>query len=189
MVITIRIITGKFKGRKLKPPSDYEIRPKLDRVKESIFNSIGNDIIGAAVLDLFAGTGSLGIESLSRGSEPVHFVDKSIQSINLIRYNTQNLKDIDGKYKIIRSDVLKYLEFYKDRKWDIIFLDPPYKVSGSLVKEIFNILAKKEISGSDTLVVYHYFFKRDIEEEVRDFKIIKQSFFGDKKVAYLSPSN
>ena len=187
MVIAIRIITGKFKGRKLKPPSDYEIRPTLDRVKESIFNSIGSKIIGAAVLDLFSGTGSLGIESLSRGSEPVYFIDKSIQSINLIRYNTQNLKDIDGKYRIIKSDALKFLRFCKDRKWDIIFLDPPYKVSGSLMKEIFDVLAKKEISGSETLVIYHYFFKRDIEEEVSDLKKIKLSFFGDKKVVYLSP--
>ena len=186
-MITIRIITGKFKGRKLKPPSDYEIRPMLDRVKESIFNIIGNKINGAAVLDLFSGTGSLGIESLSRGSSPVYFIDKSIQSINLIRYNTQNLKDVEADYKIIKSDVLKFLRFSNSRKWDIIFLDPPYKTSSDLMKEIFGLLSKKEISGSDTWVIYHYFFKRDIEEEMQGLKKIKQSFYGDKKVVYLSP--
>ncbi len=159
----------------------------MDRVKESIFNIIGNKIIGAAVLDLFSGTGSLGIESLSRGCEQVYFIDKSIQSINLIRYNTQNLKDVEDKYRIIKSDVLKFLRFSKNRKWDIIFLDPPYKISGGLMKEIFDILINKEITRNDTWMIYHYFFKKDIEEEVRGLKIIKDSFYGDKKVVFLSP--
>jgi len=160
----------------------------MDRVKESIFSIIGDKIIGAAVLDLFSGTGSMGIESLSRGSEPVYFIDKSIQSINLIRYNTQNLNDIEDKYRIIKSDVLKYLRFSNNRKWDIIFVDPPYKVDSGLMKKIFNILAKKEISGSNTWMIYHYFFKKDIEEEVQGLNKIKESFYGDKKVVYLSPS-
>jgi len=88
-------------------------------------------VIDAAVLDLFSGTGSLGLEALSRGSSLVHFVDKDIQSINLIRYNTENLVDgvpDTGGYKIINSDVLDYLEFCKDIKWDIIFFDPPSRI-------------------------------------------------------------
>ncbi|MCD4670761.1 MAG: RsmD family RNA methyltransferase, partial [Actinomycetia bacterium] len=106
----MRIISGKFKGRKLKAPSDYSIRPTLDRVKESIFSVLGSRIAGMAVLDLFSGTGSLGLESLSRGCSLVYFVDKDAQSMDLIRYNTENLAsnqtDI-GSFEIIQKDILE----------------------------------------------------------------------------------
>jgi 16S rRNA (guanine966-N2)-methyltransferase len=141
------------------------------------------------VLDLFSGTGSLGLEALSRGCKLVHFVDKDIQSINLIRYNTENLVDgvpDIGKYKIINSDVLDYLEFCKDIKWDIIFFDPPYKIEEDIMRKAFDILAEKKIIKKDTLIIYEFFFKRDIEEEIKNLKMVKESFFGDKKVAYLN---
>ena len=158
-------------------------------MKESIFNVLGPRIIDAAVLDLFSGTGSLGLESLSRGSKLVYFVDKDIQSINLIGYNTENLvggvPDI-GEYKIINSDVLDYLEFCKDMKWDIIFFDPPYKIEEDIMRKAFDIVAEKKIIKKDALIIYEFFFKRDIEKEIRNLKMVKESFFGDKKVIYLN---
>ncbi len=183
----IRIISGKFKGRKLKPPSDYKIRPTLDSVKESIFNVIGSRIEGSNVLDLFAGTGSLGIESLSRNCNLVYFVDESFESINLIRYNVTCLKIENEKYKIIRSDVLEFLQSYVNSKWDIIFIDPPYKIESGIMRKIFGVLSEKRVSRADTLIVYEYFFKRDVREEIEGLKKIKESHFGDKRVIYLSP--
>jgi len=143
--------------------------------------------VGSNVLDLFSGAGSMGIESLSRNCNLAYFVDKSLQSINLIKYNTANLKDDTKKYKIIRSDVFEFLRFYEDLKWDIIFLDPPYKIESGIMKKIFNILSEKKITRADTLIIYEYFFKKDISEKIQNLRKIKQSHFGDKKVIYLSP--
>ena len=153
---------------------------------------MGPRVIDAAVLDLFSGTGSLGLESLSRGSSLVHFVDKDIQSINLIRYNTKNLVDgvpDTGEYKIINSDVLDYLEFCKDIKWDIIFFDPPYKIEEDIMRKAFDIVSKKMFTKEETLIIYEFFFKREVKEEIKNLKMVKESFFGDKKVIYLKTLN
>lgn len=139
------------------------------------------------MLDLFSGTGSLGVESLSRGCGLVYFVDKSIKSIKLIEYNIKDLKGLDDKYKIIKSDVLKFLSGFDSFKWDIIFIDPPYRISKIIMKNIFSSLLNRKIVNSNTLIIYEYFFKRDVSEEFKNFKIIKESYFGDKKVIYLNP--
>ncbi len=156
-------------------------------MKESIFNVIGDRIEDSSVLDLFSGTGSLGIESLSRGCRVAYFVDRSRESINLIKYNTRFIKDAGMKYRIIRSDVLKYIKSYRGLKWDIIFLDPPYKIESGIMKEIFDILTYKRITWPDSLIIYEYFFKKDTGAEIENLKKIKESNFGDKKVIYLSP--
>ncbi len=157
-------------------------------MKESIFNVLSSRIKAAGVLDLFSGTGSLGLESLSRGCRLVYFVDKDTQSMDLIRYNTENLAsnqtDI-GSFEIIQKDILEYLRFCNIKKWDIIFLDPPYKIGADMMKSIFDIIAVRGIAAEKTLLVYEFFFKRDIEEEIEKLEIVKQSFFGDKKVLYL----
>jgi len=105
----------------------------------------------------------------------------------LIEYNIRSLKIGSEKYKIIRNDVLKFLKFYRGPEWDIIFLDPPYKIKSDKMKEIFDIISTKKVSKANTLIVYEYFFKRDIKEEIKKLKLIKESHFGDKKVIYLSP--
>jgi 16S rRNA (guanine966-N2)-methyltransferase len=164
-----------------------EIRPTLDNVKESIFNVLGEKIIDCKVLDLFSGTGSLGIESLSRGCELVYFVDKSLGSIKLIRKNLENLENIENKHKVFRSEVLQFLKKFKSINWDIIFLDPPYRIESDAMKKIFEILSKKISTTEKTIIIYEFFFKRDIKDEVKGFKILKESFFGDKRVIYVSP--
>ncbi|GAG66866.1 unnamed protein product [marine sediment metagenome] len=100
--------------------------------------------MGSNVLDLFSGTGSLGIESLSRNCNLVYFVDKSLQSINLIKYNTECLKDDSKKYKIIRSDVFEFLKFYEGLKWEIkSSLSRKFTDITQIVKDIFRNCAKK----------------------------------------------
>ncbi len=142
------------------------------------------------MLDLFSGTGQLGLEALSRGAGQVCFIDKDIQSIELIRYNTKNLiSNISGMgdFDIIQKDVLEYLRFCNERKWDIIFLDPPYKIEAGKMRDVFESIAGRGIAGKGSMLVYEFFFKRQVDDEIGSFKLIKQSFFGDKKVIYLKP--
>jgi len=114
-------------------------------------------------------------------------VDNSSRSINLIRYNTRYFENTDKKYKIIKSDVLRFLESYEGLKWDVVFLDPPYKIESGIMKKIFDTLAGKYIIKNDALLIYEYFFKKDVSREIENLKMVKQSHFGDKKVIYLSP--
>lgn len=139
------------------------------------------------MLDLFAGSGSLGIESLSRGCNMVYFVDRNYKSVKLIECNIKGLKISGEKYKIIKSDVIEFLKFYKGPGWDIIFMDPPYKIKSDIMIKIFNAVSKKNIAKSNTLVIYECFLKRDIEEEIRGLDLLKKSGRGDKKILYLSP--
>ena len=117
----MRVITGSARGRKLSEPKNYDIRPTTDNVKESIFNIIQFDVEGRRVLDLFAGTGQLGIEALSRGAKSAVFVDKSSEAIALVK---QNLKACNLEANVVREDSLSYLE--RGGKFDLIFIDPPY---------------------------------------------------------------
>lgn len=119
----MRIVAGRYRGRKLMPPSDDSVRPTTDRIKETVFNILQWDVEGARVLDLFAGSGALGIECLSRGAAEVVFADKSPASVALIR---QNLKGIEGSYRVLTADFTGVLRSGED-KFDLIFIDPPYK--------------------------------------------------------------
>ena len=119
----MRIVAGKYRGRKLTPPSDDSVRPTTDRIKETVFNILQWNVEGARVLDLFAGSGALGIECLSRGAAEVVFADKSPASVALIR---QNLKGIEGSYRVLTADFTGVLRSGED-KFDLIFIDPPYK--------------------------------------------------------------
>ena len=103
----MRVIAGTYRGKILKEFSLSSTKPTLDRVKESLFSSIQFDVIGARVLDLFAGTGALGIEAISRGAKYVDFVDTNTDAINIIN---QNLQGIKGEYNVTKSDYLQFLQ-------------------------------------------------------------------------------
>jgi 16S rRNA (guanine(966)-N(2))-methyltransferase RsmD len=119
----MRVISGVARGRKLKEPSGFDIRPTSDMVKESIFNIIQFDIEGRKALDLFAGTGQMGIEALSRGAKSVVFVDSKPASVKLILDNLK-LCGFEASATVRSRDALKFLE--RDDKYDLIFVDPPY---------------------------------------------------------------
>ena len=138
----MRVITGKARGVSLKTPDGMQTRPTTDRVKEALFSIIQFEIPGSSVLDLFGGTGQLGIEALSRGAKSAVFVDAQDSACRLIRENLKRTR-LENCAKVIRSDYLAYLEHCKD-KFDIIFLDPPYA-------EVFLETALKRISEIDIL--------------------------------------
>ena len=117
----MRVITGTAGGRKLKSPNGNAVRPTTDHVKQAIFNILQYDMEGRRVLDLFGGTGQMGIEALSRGAREAVFVDSSRTSVLLIR---ENLKLCGFKADVLLTDALSYLQ--RGEKFDIIFVDPPY---------------------------------------------------------------
>ena len=120
----MRVITGKARGVVLKTPEGMLTRPTSDRVKEALFSIINFDLPGAAVLDLFGGTGQLGIEALSRGAKSAVFVDAREDACRLIRENLKRTK-LEAQGKAVRADYLDYLKRSRE-KFDIILLDPPY---------------------------------------------------------------
>jgi 16S rRNA (guanine(966)-N(2))-methyltransferase RsmD len=124
----MRITGGRSRNRLLSSLKGLDIRPSSDKLRESIFNIIGQDISGIKVLDLFAGTGSLGIEALSRGAEAALFVDKSRQSISLIKKNLK-LADYESSGFILKWDLIKGLPIKHPlfkKKMNLVFIDPPY---------------------------------------------------------------
>ncbi|MBQ8928863.1 MAG: 16S rRNA (guanine(966)-N(2))-methyltransferase RsmD, partial [Oscillospiraceae bacterium] len=119
----MRVISGTARGRKLKEPDGRRVRPTTDKVKESMFNIVQFHIQDAAVLDLFAGSGQLGIEALSRGAESVTFVDSARDSVKLVRENVRTA-GFEDRAQIFQTDAIGFLEHCG--KFDLIFLDPPY---------------------------------------------------------------
>ena len=117
----MRVITGSARGRKLKTPENYDIRPTADSVKEAVFNILQFDIEGRRVLDLFAGTGQLGIEALSRGAAEVVFVDESRESVRIVK---ENLKTCGLSAPVFQTNALDFLR--SCGQFDLIFVDPPY---------------------------------------------------------------
>ena len=117
----MRVITGTARGRKLLEPAGMDIRPTADVVKEAVFNIIQFDVEGRRVLDLFAGTGQLGIEALSRGAAECVFVDESAKAVKIVRENLSRCK-LEGR--VMQTDAVSYLP--RAGIFDIIFLDPPY---------------------------------------------------------------
>lgn len=138
----MRVITGSARGIQLKTPDGMTTRPTTDRVKEAMFSIIQFEIPGAAVLDLFGGTGQLGIEALSRGAKKAVFVDAGEPACRLIKENLKRTR-LENQASVIRSDYLTYLDRSKEQ-FDIILLDPPYA-------EVFLESAIKKITEIDIL--------------------------------------
>ena len=142
----MRVISGSARGRKLKSPENYDIRPTTDKVKESVFNIIQFDIEGRRVLDLFAGTGQLGIECLSRGAAEAVFVDGSRESVKIVK---ENLKSCGMSAPVFQEDALSFLR--RAGKFDLIFVDPPY--DAGLYKSVLEIINLVDILSDGGIIV------------------------------------
>ena len=146
----MRIISGKFRGLKLCEFEGKDIRPTADRVKESLFNILAERIVGATCLDLFCGSGSLGLECLSRGADFVCFNDNSPPSIAVL---TKNLKKIpsENNYSVSRLDYAQFLANTAS-KFDLVFIDPPYGSEAGIAS--LNIIGKGGILKKDGIVIF-----------------------------------
>ena len=121
----MRIIAGQFRGRHLRPPPGRRVRPTADRVREAWFSILGDAVVGARVLDLFAGSGALGLEALSRGAEHVTFVELAAPSLAALRANVADL-GVETRVAIRRGDALRFVAGLDLAPYDLAFADPPY---------------------------------------------------------------
>lgn len=174
----IRVIAGLFKGRKLKVLKGDGVRPTSDKVKGAMFNIIGKEIEGAVVLDLFSGSGSLGIESISRGSKKAVFVDSDKRCIGVIRENLQALKIED--VTIMTGDVYRIISKLKEDRFNIVFADPPY--NKDLAKNILSHLGKYSILSNSCLIIIEH-SKKELIEENELFCKVKDRDYGDTVIS------
>ena len=146
----MRIITGKARGITLKTLAGTNTRPTADRVKEAVFSMLQFDIEGRTVLDLFAGSGQMGLEALSRGAVKATFVDKAKDAIAIVRENAQKTKLFDSS-EIIQSEYLDFLKRYSGKQYDIIFIDPPYALN-MYVPALKGLLDAEMIKPSSVII-------------------------------------
>ena len=188
----MRIISGIFKGKKIIEPKDINTRPLKDLTKESIFNIISHsnkfrlELSNVRVLDLFSGTGSFGIECLSRGVKEVVFIENYLGVLPILKKNLLNLKNIDN-YKIIEKDIYKENIFFNlNKKFDIIFLDPPYKTK-NLDKILIKIKNKKILKEKGIIIIHRHKNEKDIFP--LSFKIFEEKKYGISKIIFLNILN
>ena len=145
----MRIISGSARGRKLKEPQGMDTRPTTDKVKESLFNIIQFELEGRRVLDLFAGTGQLGLEALSRGAEHCAFVDQRREAAALVRENVK-LCRFEDRARVVQGEALSFLSACRE-KFDVVFLDPPYRTD--LLKQCVEKIARFDILREHGIIV------------------------------------
>lgn len=181
----MRIIAGKFKGKKL---GEFEIdgtRPTTDLVREAMFDKIGFNIVDATFLDLFAGTGACGIEALSRGAKFCYFVDMAQEAIKLV---TKNVKSISVEnYEIIKNDYQSALGLFAKNStmFDIVFLDPPYK--SNFAEDAIKIIFDKELLAPNGLIVWEH-DKTKLDYVAKNFADCKTKKYGQKYLTYIQKS-
>ena len=178
----MKIISGKYKGRVLEGFDIAGTRPTMDRVKESLFAMIQSYLEDATVLDLFAGSGNLGIEALSEGAKEIYLVDKNKKACQVIKRNINKI-GIEAS-DIFCGDYKSALEKYQEQsiKFDIIFLDPPYQTD--LVKKSMEVIEKYELLSKNGIIVAE---SNTLDKIIYSDKleIVKSKKYGDKGVAIL----
>lgn len=171
----MRVITGKARGIQLKTPDGMQTRPTSDRVKEALFSIIQFELPGARVLDLFGGTGQLGIEALSRGATSAVFVDASDKACSMIRENLKRTK-LEHQGNVIRSDYLEYLKRSKD-SFDIIFLDPPY--AEVFLENALNLITQIDILQSNGIIVTERPLGKELPWDFEGFQRSRDYKYGN----------
>ncbi len=173
----MRVISGTARGRKLKEPRDMKVRPTTDMVKESIFNIIQFDIEGRRVLDLFAGTGQLGIEALSRGAAFAVFVDESAASAKIVSDNIK-LCGFERVSKVVQSDALPFLK--RGEKFDIVFLDPPY--DSGLLDKALELIFEFDILKENGIIVCESAADKCVPDAIMPYAKRKEYRYGKIKI-------
>ena len=182
----MRIISGASKGRKLVTPKSQSLRPTSDRVKESIFNILGGEVEGKFVLDLFAGTGNLGIEALSRGAKKAVFVEKGRQALRLIRRNVIQI-GLERRVEIIPRDASRAIGILKWRGeiFDLIMMDPPYEKG--LIKRTLTKLNSHPIYHVNSILIIEHDRREPLPSIPEGWNLIRERRMGDTVISFLTP--
>jgi len=175
----MRVITGIAGGRKLKSPEGEAVRPTTDQVKQAIFNILQFDLEGRRILDLFGGTGQLGIEALSRGAREAVFTDSSRTSVQLIR---ENLKRCGLEGKVLQTDALAYLA--RGEKFDVIFIDPPY--DGGLYQAVLERINAVDNLNEGGIIVCEARAGTELPELTPPYHKQRERRYGNVKICIYS---
>jgi 16S rRNA (guanine(966)-N(2))-methyltransferase RsmD/pantetheine-phosphate adenylyltransferase len=177
----MRVIAGKYGGRRLTSPTNDDIRPTTDRAKENLFNILQNSLQDAVVVDLFSGSGALGIEALSRGAKKVYFCDSAGKSLALTKSNLSFVPI--GDYEIIKGDFNDCLAKLNLRgiKADIVLCDPPYDLllGGSILDRLSNL---QLLNCGGKVIIEHYSYDKDISSEI--YSLVDKRKYGDTSISF-----
>lgn len=183
--MTIRIIGGELKGRKLITVSGIKTRPTADRVRESIFNILGDSVRGARILDLYAGTGAMGIEALSRGAEFALFADDHNAALSALEKNIKTCL-LQNRVNTIKWNILKNLNFIRSYKngFNLVFIDPPY--NKNMIQPTLSNLATSQCLENNAQLTIEHSPLEPVPENLPGFKISSQRRYGKTLVSFLT---
>ncbi|MFH1305470.1 MAG: 16S rRNA (guanine(966)-N(2))-methyltransferase RsmD [Candidatus Omnitrophota bacterium] len=179
---TMRIIGGKFRGRKIQDPHLKTTRPTKDRIREAVFNMIAAELPGARVLDLFAGSGAYGLEALSRGAKEAVFAEKNPLCADTIKKNIQSLK-LDDCAEVLSGDAFAAIISFgeKKEKFDLVFSDPPY--AAGMTKKVLLMIYQYDILNPTGLLILEHTRSEGLPELTRGVSVIKQRTYGDISIS------
>lgn len=181
----MRVTAGKYRGRKLFVPRGHLIRPTSDMVRESIFNILGAKVSNSRVLDLFAGTGALGLEALSRGAREAVFADKRNTSLAAVNRNIQALS-LTGQCRVLKIDLKRGLGRLKNEAepFELIFMDPPY--TANVVGKILDQLAESRLAAPQAQAVAEHDSKLDLTGSLEHWILTQQRRYGQTTISFFS---
>lgn len=180
----MRVISGIAKGKRLKAPTGLNTRPITDMIKEALFNVLGSRVMGARFLDLFAGSGSVGIEALSRGAHKVIFVDYSNEAVKIVKENIDNCKFSDG-YQILRNDVFKALGLLErqNARFDLIYVDPPF-TNEKIFNEVMVAIDAIDILEPDGIIIIRAPRRKEMPVMFNGLNKYRSSHYGESSLHY-----
>lgn len=176
----MRIIGGKYGGQHLVSFQASHIRPTTDRVKESLFNILRDEVEGISVVDLFCGTGNLGLEALSRGAGTVTFVDDNPKSIHIVKQNLEKLK-VTEPHQVIKKDVFRFLKSFQEASFDLILIDPPF--TEEIAHDVMGALAESKLFHSNSKATIESGRREKIEDVYGVWRRYDVREFGDKTLS------
>ncbi|MCL1805224.1 MAG: 16S rRNA (guanine(966)-N(2))-methyltransferase RsmD [Clostridiales bacterium] len=179
----MRVIAGSARGRKLRCLDDKRIRPTQDRVKEAVFSSLAARLPGSTVLDLFAGSGALGIEALSRGAGGAVFVEIDHLACDLIKSNLSSCGwPLSPEIQVVHREAVRWLKKPPDRAFDIILADPPY--NKGFEESVLNALSAGGLLAPEGVLVLESGARQDLPEGAGGLHLWKSKVYGDTKISY-----
>ncbi len=182
----MRVIAGIAKGRKLRSPRTAETRPILDRVKVALFDLLGDAVVDAVFLDLFAGTGGVGIEALSRGAKKAIFVEISPDAIAVIKENLR-ITGLAEHAIVVRKDVFKYVEQFTGDKADIVYVAPPQWKG--LIPPTLQAIDRKEMLSEPGVVITQQHPKEAVQVPLTNLELVKERKYGDTLLSFYAPKH
>ena len=183
----MRVIAGEARRLRLVTPEGNDTRPTQDRIKETLFNMLQNDVPGAVFIDAFAGSGGIGIEALSRGAKKAYFIENNIKAVKCINQNIQTTK-FEDRATVLKSDILVGLKNIKEKEVDLIFVDPPYE--SGLYERTFELLSRLPYVTEYTMLIAECSLDMDLSVfEDNGFEIIKEKRYKTNQHVFMKKLN